>query len=248
MPVGDIVNYKGNQGQQELTFEKLLKAFHRRPFEITSYNELELLTSLADYYLALPVLSTALYSSLCQSPNLVIEIRRMPNLFLQVAVKLRSEILLREALVFSCGPWHNPAYLTLEDPKLKLMAASAYHRIAATIMKVQELCNLAQRGSKLWRENQHTHVANGLRNILGENGTILTTLSWPKYIRSLSHASCYHSDYLVEMKAGCQLLLEDHRQFNPKRGLAGEGEFDDYFFCAQISDEELPWDRTKADW
>ena len=29
---------------------------------------------------------------------------------------------------------------------------------------------------------------------------------------------------------------------------AGAGDWEDYFFCAEIEDDDLPWDITEVDW
>ena len=60
-PIGDRKNFKGVENLEEGAFEKLFRAFYNHPFKVTNLDELRFMTTLADYYRALPSLNVALY-------------------------------------------------------------------------------------------------------------------------------------------------------------------------------------------
>ena len=53
-------------------------------------------------------------------------------------------------------------------------------------------------------------------------------------------------DKRQKVRKALRALLENKLTFNPC--LAGTGVHMEYFLCAEIDDEDIPWDMNEADW
>lgn len=95
------------------------------------------MTNLADYYCALPALSSSLPAALYRRPGVIADMQYLSPQFLQLAVKLRSDILFGDSLILSLGPWYSPSYRSLEDQKLRGLADKFYKEICAKLMLAQ---------------------------------------------------------------------------------------------------------------
>ena len=49
-----------------------------------------------------------------------------------------------------------------------------------------------------------------------------------------------------KLRRALRTLLENKLTFSPCR--AGTGVHMEYFLCAEIDDEDIPWDMNEADW
>ncbi len=63
-------------------------------------------------------------------------------------------------------------------------------------------------------------------------------VSLPVYFRKV------HSMGLIDASK----LLTNNLVLHGRDYLAGEGDYQDWFLCAEISDEDLPWDITQTEW
>ena len=89
---------------QETAFEKLLHVFCDHPIRITDVFELSIMTERAQYLLAIPKLSLSFLSALHYDQILLHQLRQMPEQFLPIAQKLKSEPPYREALILCLVP------------------------------------------------------------------------------------------------------------------------------------------------
>lgn len=230
------------------------------PYEIRNDVQLMPVVAMADYYCALPILSKSLNSALIDMKNhgmhayywsMYPEMAAL-KLF-PIAAKLRNPLLFRECLVWLCSSWDNPAYRSLENPKLRKVAHQVYAEIGlefGNLLRFVMLWDTERTGnggdyevtlqsllrSDAVREQEDAH-----------NGRVL----WPYVLRQIkpliSHDQYADQELLSGidrvLKNNLNLSWEDYRS-GEKDSVGSEGRF----YCAQIKDEDLPWDLTEVDW
>ncbi|TEY34314.1 hypothetical protein BOTCAL_0638g00050 [Botryotinia calthae] len=67
-----------------------------------------------------------------------------------------------------------------------------------------------------------------------------SNFSQPRFYRELTNRGEDFSEIFEK-------LLSGKLQLNVS-AVAGKGLYENHFFCASLSDEELPWDTTEIDW
>jgi hypothetical protein len=247
VPVGNITAFMGNQNKEETAFEKLLFAFYNRPFQIIDLAELICMTKLADYYCSLPVLSSALCAAILCSDGLCHQIDAMPTEFLSISKKLRNDVLFKEALILSLGPFHQLKYLLLSDMKLKVIAENVHNCLSSQVLKAQGLVVGFSQYSPEFAETCETYMRTAL--LVGQKKPC-----WPQYFRYLKStpnlaltiqgSENEKSEYTVALGA----LMKNRLQFDNSGAQSGRGKFKEYFLCSEIGDEVLPWDPEEVDW
>jgi hypothetical protein len=245
IPIGNVVDFKGDN-DEETSFEKLLFIFYNREFQITNLAELKRMTKLADYYLSLPALSASLYAALHRSHGLHHEIYSVPEEFLIIARKLRSNALFKEALILSLGPFRQPKYLLLSDPELRCIAEKTYKALTSKVLKLQGLLiGFSKRSASYDRVDKHS--------IPLLPGRDCWEPCWPEYFRNVETDSVsFWGNFSNEnqksvVKLALGALMKSELQFD-KSIQSGSGKFKEYFLCSEIEDEVVPWDPTEMDW
>lgn len=116
-------------------------AFYGTQYDVASASAVIRLTKLADYYCALPRVSSTIYSALARSCNLKGFWDWRPEL-LECAYKLRQPELFRDCLYVIAGHWDAKRYAkTLEqipEPILRKTITSVRNGICAKIAQAQE--------------------------------------------------------------------------------------------------------------
>ncbi|TVY39027.1 hypothetical protein LSUB1_G004582 [Lachnellula subtilissima] len=122
------IKLEGDAKLQIEGFQILMCAIHSTPFTIAidGIEELDTATTLADYYRALPILSTAVSAVLFSRPDLLFEIPKYCLRLLSISKKLRIAVLFHECLIFACGPWNDPINLTLPEGPLRAICVEAH--------------------------------------------------------------------------------------------------------------------------
>ena len=84
----------GCSDQSEISaMQNILCAVYNKPYVIASYVEFANIVRLADFYCALPIVSSSLYTVLWNSPKFVEQIQEFPDSVLRLSKKLRHPIL-----------------------------------------------------------------------------------------------------------------------------------------------------------
>lgn len=239
--MGNIDAFIGNQNEEETAFEKLLLAFYNRAFQITNLDELACMTELADYYCSLPALSSALCAAIHRSRGLSEDIFRAPLELLSISKKLRSDVLFKEALILSLGPFRKPKYLMLTDVGLRAIAEKEYNAPSSKVLKAQGLLMTSSRSYTKFSqlcESQLSFTA--------------TQPCWPAYFRNLEANPAVFTETSMELgkaiKNDLGALMKSQLHFNQSGAQSGKGQFKEYFLCSEIGDEVLPWDPEEVDW
>jgi hypothetical protein len=215
--------------------------------------QLHCMTKLADYYCSLPSLSSALFAALHRSLGLIEEMSSVPEEFLVIAKKVRSDALFKEALIVSLGPFRQPKYLLLSDPALRDLAERKYNALTSQVFKFQGLLmgfvKYATRRSSRYRDL--TPLDGYISFASGQHCWVPC---WPECCRNMEAGSTsFFADYVNEseksvIKFALGALLKNQLQFDKSGAQPGSGKFEDYFLCPEIGDEVLPWDLTEVDW
>jgi hypothetical protein len=126
---------KGKSKQQALAFYKIVCAVYSVPDKLTNAKELPTLTVLAQFYIALPVLSRSLSYTLLPSKAFISKMESNASDLLVAIKQLRHAELFKDYLLLSLGPWHFPFSPKSKDPGLKQMAITARGRIRSTLFE-----------------------------------------------------------------------------------------------------------------
>ncbi|KAG9234912.1 hypothetical protein BJ875DRAFT_530466 [Amylocarpus encephaloides] len=224
--------FKGNIGNQIDAFHILLKDFYGQNITISIVAHLKEITALADYYRA------ALADD---KPKHCLEL-------LETAVMLKNKMLFTECLVHATGPFHDPQYLTLKEDKIKQIVAKTHSNILETILSVhQKVLNSkyveSESAGRTGRVDKWTLGVKILMDIvlkcmINHKGEKIVSL--PRYYRKLSTycgtsipANC--ADILAPLLKNNLVLMEQG-----SRVVQG-AQLEDSFLCAEIKDEDLPW-------
>jgi hypothetical protein len=98
-------------------FEILSRATYSQPYQVDDVSQFLRLTELAEYYLALPILSRTLDGALINSPDFCNLICGNASRLFVAAAKLRNALLSRECLIWVVNPFmiHNTSNSKIAD-------------------------------------------------------------------------------------------------------------------------------------
>jgi hypothetical protein len=252
----DLEIFTGDKKTQAERFEKLLSGVYLRPYRIDSILELKELTNMADYYRMLPIVSHTLSNALLDSQEFIKLIKAAPCTVFEAAAKLRHKVLFREALVWVVADWRDPAFREkggLSNPRLRQVARCVYGEIATMVSRSTSkiLDGFLTPGCTGWLASFGKGVIDpqSEEHWDGEHKylTDRLPLNLPKFFRNI-----VNNDITIDGMTLDPLCLSDLLRNNlvlDQAGrVAGLGDEKDCFLCAEIEDEDLPWDPEEHDW
>ncbi|KAF8865181.1 hypothetical protein BDZ45DRAFT_612272, partial [Acephala macrosclerotiorum] len=206
-------------------FEKFLCALFDRRYEIETARELDTLADLERYYIAVPAVSTSLYSALMQSPKFYTHILRSPETVIRAAISLKNEILLRDNLNLSLGPWSAPVFHYFDGSQERMLANTAYGIVCSKIMQAEMA------------------VLNAVTAKEAKSSAATTRYSTTAAAESTSAKKLGIIAFAIgtTIEAALVPVLENNLTLAPS-AVAGQREFADYFLCLNANDFQLPWD------
>jgi hypothetical protein len=105
--------------------------------------QLCLVTKLADFYRALPVVSNALHSVFFGNLEFLSSIPENRVALLEASFKLRNKVLFKECYVHVQSPWNKPRLVNLKEKKLRDLATEGRHKLTPQILDMHvELATL----------------------------------------------------------------------------------------------------------
>ncbi|KAB8291542.1 hypothetical protein EYC80_006343 [Monilinia laxa] len=251
-------------------FHKLLCTIYRMRTSITSVEELATITRLADYYCALPSVSSSVESSLLNDTGLFY--RHAAYMFsefemdeaFKAATKLRNPVLFRELVVIAVSDWDlhiDPDRFKEMDGEVRLVIVTAAHRVSAMSNHTRnELSRAARNPFTDIAAEEADEIRRRLERYQLDHGTV------SPYKSSHRHYS-EQLDYLRRIKSNVPVkdseddsklsgsalnslidILIRILKVNLRLSPIPELEDREGFFCAEVSDDELPWDTTVTDW
>jgi hypothetical protein len=137
--------------------------------------------------------------------------------------------------------------LQLTDPKLKQAAERAFGILSTRIVKVEgELL-----AASCCLPNLSRHSGAKIRTYIAEN--VPKCYNWnkdaldlPYFYRRIHTRAC--SENITEFKDMLSPILKNNLILDRTGGIAGDGQYEGFFLCIEIDDDDLPWDHTQLDW
>jgi hypothetical protein len=225
--------------QEEKAFQNLLCAIFGKEFSITDAAELNAMTTQADYYGALCILSNQISATSFNSPGLVSSIGKDPCSLLVSACKLRHKLLFRECFIYVLGPWSTLQYAQLSNPVLLNLAIEKHASMKSRIFAAFEGIVQVAAGSAGVSQGIAAKMLNMAQGCLDVHKKVL----YPKFFRLCCEKYADYESYRPLFSS----LLANKLVLN-KDAIAGAGAFADFFLCSEVEDHELPWDVTQTDW
>ena len=206
------------------------------------------MTRFADYYQILSHLSRTLNGAFTTSERFLQEIRWGPEKILPLAAKLRNATLFRECIIWVVSEWPENKVYAIEDPKVKKIAQNAFNSIAAKAAFTQhELLDKVDQASigesetvKAIKENSRKWLAADPYLKMVPLPALLTDI---RQRRQLEQYEGYE-DYEEPLRLGD--LQKDNCVLVRNCCHPGEGELQDRFLCAEVDDNDLPWDAEET--
>jgi hypothetical protein len=236
---------------QVQVFNNLLCAIRGQTYRIADVEQLERLVELGDYYRALPVLSHPSYAAILNSYSFLDLIPDNAVKLLPIAAKLRNVPLFKDCLIHLTGPWTKPRHLELTDPKLQRAARRVYNGVCATVIKAQENLLLAASTEPLGRDKACKSIGENIisRAIFGGmHANEDDRLNLPFYYRQLCNYNVTSRRSLETFTRVLAPLFKKNLLLDWSGVAAGHGNYSQHFLCAEIDDEDLPWDINQKYW
>lgn len=232
---------------------------YNRPYTIDSGNDLLILTRQADFYCALPIVSATLSAALIEG-KLFKELdwsKKTENdrdfeegcffmimeRLLYMGLKLRHRLLFRECFIHIVGLWQhhkNKSAKIMRDPVVRLLVEKAHAELNTKILKVfQSALFIALKDpQKLPKQEKEV--------LSGDFGSPEQTAQFWRLalIRATVRTDWDESDF---PKRPIKILLASNLVFDRTGFGAGEGIYERVFLCADIADEDMPWEDA-VDW
>jgi hypothetical protein len=249
---GDISldTYKGDKEDQTTAFSKLMSAFYNQIFSLQNSRELSTMTSLARFYVALPVLSHSLYAAFrhSESSGMIQSIADCTTTMILIATELRHPELFRDAVTLLVGHWKFDPVTTLaslESAKLKKVIRNAHNELQAKFSKVQHALLEEIYTSSKWDDAEQISTKSILVMKEMKRSNRLK-ISLPEYYRRLYEIGASYS-VQWNLRKAVKPLFENNLCL-PRPSSWVEEKRKNYFFCITIDDEDLPWDTTQTVW
>lgn len=212
-----------SSGNLDVTpFENIIMSMYQKPYEITSTEHLQEITTLADFYRCLPVVSNSLYSAFFRSPKFLANVKEDREILLELSCKLRHRELFNDCLVLISGYWppdESAFTINIEDTRLLTLAENVRNRVGTV---------LARNIQKILIDTKYT----------GQGGDYLKA------------AVCSTEGSLVKYHVRLQVRLfrsditKDITKSNLKlydtSAVAGKGKYIHNFLCVELKEEDIP--------
>ncbi|KAE8442587.1 hypothetical protein EG329_003074 [Mollisiaceae sp. DMI_Dod_QoI] len=225
------------------SFRKLLCAMYNRPYAIRSVFDLTRLINLADYYCALPIVSATLSGALLGSSifgktSWLTDVRDPRADLLILAMKLRHPILFREAFIHVVGRWDPSKMMGIvqENSELMRLVMRESHAIYIRTMDTQLV---------LLRNRDEAALARGILN--DDESETMDAKFYRAIMERLQDDDPWYVGY-QELRKPLDALLQNNLMLDHNGSLPGMYPYEDCFLCANVSDEEMPWNRDEVDW
>ncbi|KAL2063642.1 hypothetical protein VTL71DRAFT_5447 [Oculimacula yallundae] len=231
-------SYKGNVRHESECFRVLLCAIYGQIYDLPykGIDSLVLLVSLADYYQCLPSLSRTINNSLLGSLQRAEVIWRYPSKVMLLAAKIRNKLVFTEALIHTAGNLdieqaRNPTHIS--EPKIEQIVRNAQNALMAEVLRTQQILAAARRDP-----NESQEERDRLSSSMSRNLTPLLS----SYYRDIQEDGPWKFNH-YEIDTILYDLLTSKLVFCPSIR-AGDEEWENHFFCLEISDEDLPTANT----
>ncbi|KAH8795468.1 hypothetical protein BGZ57DRAFT_865733 [Hyaloscypha finlandica] len=261
-----FAEYPEAQAKEIEPFRKLLCSMYTRPYMINDVVELLTIVRIADYYCALPNLSGTISTALLGSPMFKRESYAResdsdeseseesepenfaPSEFVQragqiiiAAKKLRHPILFRECFIHIVSSLHDfysfslPAFR--DDKDLWLVLIEGISSLRRKILRTHHLILMICLDRHLEED-----LRLDMRNAYFQNHPEYCSMGYRQLLAILDKEKHFKAIRSIEELLQNNLAL-DRTSFG-----AGEGPYTNRYLCAELEDEDMPWDAAESDW
>ncbi|KAF7911434.1 uncharacterized protein EAF01_002941 [Botrytis porri] len=212
-----------------VAFENVIMSMYQKPYEITCTAHLQEITTLADFYRCLPVVSNSLYSAFFRSPKFLADIKEDREILLELSCKLRHRELFNDCLVLISGYWSPDEFAfstKIEDTGLATLAENVHNRVG-------------------------TLLARNIQSILIDTRNTVHAGDYLKAAVSGTAGSLVKYHVKLQKSLSPMHVINDITKNNLKlntSAVAGEGDYVYNFLCIELKEEDIPWDTTETDW
>ena len=234
------MKFSGQVNDEIKAFNNLLSAMYGKRYSLDpscALSQLQLLTQLADYYCSLPAVSQSLTQILIDKDYYIDD---HPEGWIAVAYKLRHAALFRECVVYLAGDWGSGIKSTLEaelDLKIKNTVTLARTQISTKIAEVH--------ANILFQSRDNKRLKDAVLKITETSSEFLL----PGFYRELGAYDCLgHENARNLIQSLISTLVDNNLRFFGLNLYPGAALYTNYFLCATVSDEELPWDIHQEDY
>ncbi|KAH7355137.1 hypothetical protein BKA65DRAFT_581836, partial [Rhexocercosporidium sp. MPI-PUGE-AT-0058] len=243
-----IEEYLSNSYVEEACFRYLLCAMYNQPYKFRFFEEIKVLTRIADFYCALPIVSGTLTSALMKSRIFEADALSFSDAcgdleLIIVAKKLRNAELFRGCFVHEVGKYQYKVNPETSDPEIQALILREYNGICQKIMRAQrsslQILVTQEMANALWSDTEPTLSAQFFRTLKCQVDV---------YATRFRGVPCARDPYLEELKEALQDLMVNNLRLDHSGFGSGENGDDNYFLCANIEDDEMPWDVDEIDW
>ncbi|CAG8954510.1 hypothetical protein HYFRA_00004423 [Hymenoscyphus fraxineus] len=256
--------------EESSAFHHLICAMYNRKYTILDFSALKLLTETADFFCALPIVSATIIEAVMTGPMTRMrmeeewssrsEFSRRACEISKIAPKLRNPILFRDAIIEVVSRWDHHQE-SVSDIGTK--ASDFFDRSTLRLIEREYA-----RVSKLLARCSHLLLLRILDGRLWEIGEMVPA---PEDESAWRSADFYHRirlriieklegihyrfirpetrEALDKLRQSIDELLQNNLVLDQSHCGPGElGMHEHAFLCAEISDDDLPWDTSEIDW
>ncbi|TGO08726.1 hypothetical protein BTUL_0194g00060 [Botrytis tulipae] len=216
-----------------IAFKHMTDCMYGKSFTLASFDDINFLAKVADFYGALPVVSRTLDTVFFRSPTFIERIPDNAGSLLKIAYQLRNRTLYKECMIHVAGRWKSNPCISEDNMDLRIRVLVAYGSICDKLVTANQ--KLIELVAKIPRDQ---NIHDELRWMAQRCSTSL----------SVYYRQFYDKQYNKEINETIAKILTSNLILDPSKLGAGQGKFKDYFVCAEITDKELPWDEEEEDW
>ncbi|CZT46833.1 uncharacterized protein RSE6_07333 [Rhynchosporium secalis] len=224
--------YKGDADFEQKAFGSVSCAIYGQAYTFSSCLALKTLTSLADYYKCLPILSRTITDGLLNSPRMFLGLYEDACDMMMLATKIRNKFLFTEALICIAGnvELHSNVEIgNIPIGKIRKIGLNVQNAVMAKVVRMQQL--LAEAVNDLYEEDDE-------RDRLSLSMSNTKSASFPAYFRAILADGPWTFDF-HKIDLDLEDILSSNLRFD-LRMRAGNGIYENTLLCARIDDDDLP--------
>ncbi|KAF7932714.1 uncharacterized protein EAE98_004013 [Botrytis deweyae] len=216
-----------------IAVKHMIDCMYGKSFTLASFDDINFLAKVADFYGALPVVSRTLDTVFFRSPNFIERIPENAGSLLKISCQLRNQTLYKECMIHVAGRWKSNPCIPEDDMDLRIRVLIAYGSVCQKLVTANQ--NLIRLVADEYMD----------KKVHEELRSMALNYSWSL---ALYYRQFYDKHYSQDIDQVLTKILSSNLILDPSKLGAGQGKFQNYFLCAEITDKELPWDREEEDW
>ena len=231
-----------------------------QPYVLVEVQDLLDMTSLARFYMCLPLVSRSLDGAMARSHKLSrSQLKHSCLELLSAATELRHKALFKDSLIYCLGPLSDPDFENITDKKLKRVAQIQYRILRSKILEglqtvLYALIHEAPHRDPLAADAEDDWYCE-LVSVWFERGMILEKDrmigDWRLRLPRLFHGMVEDGrvDGWGALEKIMELMRNDLTVGLSESEAAGKDIYEDHFLFTTIEeDDDYPWDMTVDDW